>query len=148
MEGSQDQFRISTLTAIGLPNGERIPTSMDTPSLKELEAQGFDWDAKRREVFDSMSPRMRASWCVPHAPGTPLEDEEEQKNWPSSVPLEKDAKTDEDRKNVQTALNNFALMLFEPVEVDWAALGVQPNRRTVFKRESSGGKWVEQVVAP
>ena len=54
--------------------------------------------------------------------------------------------TEEDRRNLEFALGNFALMLVEPVEIDWCALGIQPNKRTVFKRE--GERWSEQLVAP
>ena len=53
---------------------------------------------------------------------------------------------DEDKKNAEFALGNFALMLFEPTRVDWVELGIQPNRRTVFTREGEG--WVEQLVVP
>ena len=60
--------------------------------------------------------------------------------------VEDEAKTDEDRKNLQTALQNFALMLFEPVEIDWVELAISPNKRTVFKR--NGEKWTEHLVVP
>ena len=91
-----------------------------------------------------MSEGMRASWCEPFPPGTALGSYEEQKGWPRKVPVE--PSTDEDRKNLEFALGNFALMLFEPVRVDWCALGIQPNRRIVFTRE--GEEWVEQLVVP
>lgn len=148
MEGSQDQFRISAFTRIfpspALAGSAPTPVPPDAAALHALDSQGFDWDAKRREAFAHMSPKMRASWCAPHAPGTPLAGPDEQKGWPRSVPLEDEAKTEEDRKNLEDALRNFALMLIEPVEVDWVAL--EANRRTVFKRE--GEKWTEQLVAP
>ena len=41
-----------------------------------------------------------------------------------AVPPEEEAKSEEDKKNYQTALNNFALMLAEPVDIDWCALGI------------------------
>ncbi|KAH9854411.1 hypothetical protein C2E23DRAFT_884003 [Lenzites betulinus] len=149
MEGSQDQFRLSGFVRI-FPSSSFAGTSSPTPlpvealGLKALEESGFDWDAKRIELFNKMSPAMRASWCVPCPPGSPLENPDEQKDWPREVPV--DPKNDEDKKNVETAQGNFALMLFEPVQVDWAALGVQPNRRTIFTRE--GDKWNEQPVVP
>ena len=113
--------------------------------MRMLQADpDFDFDKKRKELFDSMSPGMRASWCEPLAPGSPIASWEEQKGWPRKVPV--DPETDEDRKNAEFALGNFALMLFEPTRVDWVELGIQPNRRTVFTREEEG--WVEQLVVP
>ena len=37
-------------------------------------------------------------------------------------------------------------MLFEPVEVDWVALGIKPNKRLVFRRKEE--EWIEQLVNP
>ena len=151
LEGSKHQFRLAGFTRI-FPSSHPGAPSTPTPipaeaiALKELEKQGFDWDKKRKEVFADMSPVMRASWCVPLPPGTPLASYEEQKTWPTSVPLEDEAKSEEDRRNLETALRNFALMLFEPVEIDWIQLGMSPNKRTVFRRE--GEKWSEQLVVP
>ncbi|KAI9067180.1 hypothetical protein FKP32DRAFT_1564218, partial [Trametes sanguinea] len=121
------------------------PIPADAHALRALEAQAFDWEAQRRELFAKMSPGMRASWCVPGAPGSVLESYEEQKAWPRKVP--QDPETEEDRKNEETALKNFALMLIEPVSVDWVELGVQPNRRTVFTRREDG-VWTEQLAIP
>ena len=152
MEGSQDQFRISGLTHIfpsptqGAPGGGPTPIPEEATGLKLLEKTGFDWEAKRKEVFAGMKPEMRASWCTPYPPGTPISSYEEQKGWPTSVPLEDEAKTDEDRKNIEFAFRNFALMLFEPVQVDWVALGVHPNERIKFTRD--GERWIEQQVVP
>ncbi|KAI0652697.1 hypothetical protein C8Q79DRAFT_1108272 [Trametes meyenii] len=147
MEGSQDQFRISGFAYIfpsPLATARPTPVPPEAFALKVLESQGFDWDAKRLEVFNSMSPGMRASWTVPYPPGSPLENPDEQKDWPREVPTE--PQSDEDRKNLEVAQRNFALMLFEPVEIDWVQLGVQPNRRTLFKRD--GEKWSEQLLVP
>ncbi|EIW63796.1 uncharacterized protein TRAVEDRAFT_157533 [Trametes versicolor FP-101664 SS1] len=149
MEGSQDQFRLSGFVRI-FPSasapGDTSPTPVPSGAIafKTLEDQGFDWDAKRIELYNTMSPGMRASWCSPHPPGSPLASTDEQKSWPSKVPSEPES--EEDQKNAATALSNFALMLFEPIEVDWAALGVLPNRRTIFTRD--GDKWKEQSVVP
>ncbi|KAI0714620.1 pyridoxamine 5'-phosphate oxidase-domain-containing protein [Earliella scabrosa] len=151
MEGSSDQFRLNGFVHIypspaqGTP-AQPTPIPEEAVALKTLASQNFDWEAKRKEVFEKMSPGMRASWCSPYPPGTPIRSYEEQKDWVKSVPPEEEAKSEEDRKNYQTALHNFALMLVEPVDIDWCALGIQPNKRTVFKRE--GEKWSEQLVAP
>ncbi|KAH9910495.1 uncharacterized protein BXZ73DRAFT_58361 [Epithele typhae] len=147
--GTQDQFRIAGFAHVRpapSPSAPAEPTPIPAgaTALETLRDGGFDWDAKRREAFLAMSPGMRASWCAPDAPGSPLGSYEEQKGWPRSVPAEPE--TEEDRKNWEMSLGNFALMLVEPVEVDWVELGVKPNRRTAFKREGEG--WVEQLVVP
>ncbi|KAI0701236.1 pyridoxamine 5'-phosphate oxidase-domain-containing protein [Cerioporus squamosus] len=150
MEGSQDQFRITGFAHIhpsptpGISSPTPIPD--EAIALNLLAKQGFNWEAKRKEVFAGMKPEMRASWCTPNPPGTPISSYEEQKGWTQSVPLEDEAKTDEDKRNLEISLRNFALMLFEPVQVDWVALGIQPNKRIVFRRQ--GELWVEQLVNP
>ncbi|EJF67430.1 hypothetical protein DICSQDRAFT_158842 [Dichomitus squalens LYAD-421 SS1] len=152
MEGSQDQFRISGITHIfpspaqGAPGNGPTPIADEAIALKLLQNSGFDWEAKRKETFDGMKPGMRASWAIPYPPGTFLPSYDEQKKWPKEVPLEQDAKTDEDKKNIDFAFRNFALMLFEPVQVDWVALGVHPNQRIKFTRDE--GVWIEQQVVP
>ncbi|KAI0370111.1 hypothetical protein BV20DRAFT_967137 [Pilatotrama ljubarskyi] len=150
MEGSQDQFRLSGFARVypspSAPGDLSRPTPIpdDAVALKKLEAQGFDWETKRRDLFKKMSPGMRASWCVPRPPGSAIGSYEEQKGWPRQVPLE--SESEEDKTNLETAQSRFALMLIEPYQVDWVELGVHPNRRTVFTRE--GEKWAEQLVVP
>ncbi|KAI0352289.1 hypothetical protein OH77DRAFT_1428836 [Trametes cingulata] len=150
MEGSQDQFRLTGFARTFPSPSASGDISHPTPipegavALKTLESQGFDWEAKRRELFNKMSPGMRASWCVPQPPGSAIGSYEEQKEWPRQVPSEPES--EEDKKNAEIALSRFALMLIEPFQVDWVELGIQPNRRTVFTRE--GEKWTEQLVVP
>ncbi|OSD01186.1 hypothetical protein PYCCODRAFT_1392358 [Trametes coccinea BRFM310] len=152
MEGTQDQFRLSGFAHIVPASPAEPDTSFrfapipaDALALRTLEAQAFDWEAKRLELFQQMSPGMRASWCVPGAPGSAIGSYEEQKEWPSQVPQE--PQTEEDKKNAEMASKNFALMLIEPVSVDWVELGVKPNRRTIFTRREDGG-WTEQLAIP
>ncbi|KAF8844181.1 hypothetical protein BDN67DRAFT_963289 [Paxillus ammoniavirescens] len=124
--GTQEQFRIIGRASI-------IPTPYyqgPYPSPKV-----FDWEKKRVEVFDSMSGHLKATWCRP-VPGTPLEGgEEEMKKWPEKLPKLGEAESEENKKNLAFALENFALLLVEPFEVDLIELGVQPNKRTSFKRD-------------
>lgn len=116
-----------------------------------LEKEGFDWEAKRAEIFDRMSGHMKATWCRP-TPGTPLKGgEEEMKKWPVKLPKLGEAENEEDKKNLATALSNFSLLLIEPFEVDYLELGVFPNRRTFFKRdwEDEGSvEFEETLVVP
>ena len=109
----------------------------------------YDWEQKRRELFDAMSPYMRASWCRP-PPGSPISSYDDAKAWPKTVAKLGEAKTDEEKQNQAKALENFALVLIEPVDVDWVQLGVDPDRRTRFQREDKGGivEWTETIAVP
>ena len=148
MQGTRDQFRISGFVHVvpSPSHAARTPIPAEAATLRSLEESGFDFEAKRREIFETMNPVMRATWCAPVDPGTVISSYEVQKAWPSEVPLARDAKTDEDRKNIEVAAHNFSLMLFEPVEVDWVSLGVLPYSRVVFRRD--GEKWTEQQLVP
>lgn len=105
---------------------------------------GFDWEAKRVEVFESMSAHMRASWARP-VPGTPISKYEDAKAWPEVVPKRGEAK-EGDKALVEEALRNFALVVIDPHFVDHVELGVMPNQRTTYTRGEDG--WAEQVVVP
>lgn len=141
---TQEQFRVLGWAAI-VPEPDyrgaypkRVGVVYD-----KLEREGFDWEAKRVEIFDRMSGHMKATWCRP-IPGTPLKGgEEEMKEWPVKLPKLGEAENEEDKKNLATALSNFALLLIEPFEVDYLELGVLPNRRTFFKRDWTDGRSVE-----
>ena len=107
----------------------------------------FDWEKKRVEVFKDMSGHMKASWCRP-TPGTKLEGgQEEAKKWPEKVEEPGPDSSDEDRKNWEVALENFALMIIEPTYVDFVDLGVVPNRRFGFRRDEKG-HWEEIELVP
>lgn len=95
-----------------------------------------------------MSAHMKASWCRP-VPGSPLlGGDEEAKKWPERVEEPKDGDgNEENRKNWETALANFALVVIEPLEVDYVELGVMPNRRAKFWKNGDG-VWEEQAVVP
>lgn len=168
MEGSQDQFRmISRACVIPPPDDALKNVALESkgPSVSALDEVGedrevdgdgmgadgkYDWEQKRKEVFEEMKPKMKASWCAPVAPGTPISSYDEPSKWPREVPNRKDLKTDEEKKNYETALSNFAMILFEPFQVDWIQLGEEPNRRTLFIRNDIGEvtKWEERIVAP
>ena len=57
-----------------------------------------------------------------------------------------EAETEDDKRNQEQALSNFALLLIEAVEVDWLQLAEKPNRRTRFTR--SGEEWKEELIVP
>ena len=145
--------QVATLqVAHDLHAGERVPIDTVVKKLKDefrkakLGEEGFDWDAKRVEMFDGMSGHMKASWVRP-VPGTLLEGGYDTgKAWPESLPRLGDAQGDE-LKQVQEALKNFALVVIDPMKVDYVELGVVPNRRTHFFKDKEG-VWEEEPVVP
>ncbi|ETW86706.1 hypothetical protein HETIRDRAFT_308008 [Heterobasidion irregulare TC 32-1] len=142
--GSSDQFRISgRARVVSAPErGSRgVPAhDKECSAIASLDAVSFDWEAKRREAFNAISERMRASFCHPEPGGYG-----DAENWVSTVKKQQDAQTDEEKKNTEVALSNFALVVIEPFEVDWVQMGIVPNQRTRFWRE--GNAWKDQAVA-
>ncbi|TCD67880.1 hypothetical protein EIP91_011814 [Steccherinum ochraceum] len=161
LEGSQDQFRFSgRVVVIPHPshpfhNMRNIPPGSALAKLAEHGEEGgqdgkYDWEKKRLEVFDTMSAHMKASWCRP-TPGSEISSYDDAKSWPSTVKNVGEAETDEEKANLEEALKNFALVLIEPLDIDWVQLGVIPNRRTRFYRkeqEGSGDEWIETIEVP
>lgn len=115
----------------------------------ELGGEGFDWEKERRERFEGMSGHMRASWVRP-VPGTRLVDPGSAEKWPEKLPKLGDISSKDGESEtgglVKAALRNFALVVIDPVEVDYVELGVMPNRRTRFFKE--GEEWKEEAVVP
>ncbi|KAG5642394.1 hypothetical protein DXG03_002852 [Asterophora parasitica] len=155
IEGTQEQFRISGLaSAIPAPTNSlykhflhNVRNAKPTSAVAAFSREDFNWEAKRLEVFKSMSVHMKASWCRP-VPGTRLEGgEEEAKKWPVRVEEPGEDADEETRRNWETALGNFALLIVDPTEVDYVELGVVPNRRTRFWK-TTDGVWEEEAVVP
>lgn len=68
---------------------------------------------------------------------------------PRTDPLDIDY--EQKAKDWTTALRNFALVLIEPLEIDYVELAAVPNRRTHFWREKAeerGLPWIEEAVVP
>ena len=148
-ESTQEQYRVTGKISIIPTPAHPYYAQFDPfrgPALTALKNEGIDWEEKRTESFNSMSAHMKATWCRP-APGSKLDGGYEEGNkWPDKLPKLGEAKNEEEKRNLEQALGNFALMVIDPVEVDFVELGVVPNQRTKFTRE--GGKWVEQIVVP
>lgn len=149
IEKTQEQYRFTGKTSIIPTPAHPYHAQFDPsrgPALTALKNEGIDWEKKRTESFDTMSGHMKASWCRP-VPGSKLDGGyEEGKKWPEKLPKLGEAENEEDKKNLEKALGNFALLVIDPVEVDYVELGVIPNQRTNLTRE--GEKWVEQIVVP
>ena len=150
INATSDQFRISGPARIfAASEHTSSPPMRDTPDcagFKALEASGIDWETKRRELFSALSEEMRATWCRP-TPGTPLKaGYEEMDDWPAKVPKPSDAKTEKEEELAELALSNYAIIVIEPLNVDWLQMAIKPNRRTFFTREEV--HWKEEVVVP
>ncbi|PCH34383.1 hypothetical protein WOLCODRAFT_22657 [Wolfiporia cocos MD-104 SS10] len=150
MAGSKDQFRILGATHFVTAPDAGIgaqPIDVNRPSLAldKLTGQGFDWEAKRQELFDSIDEHGKAWWCKP-PPGSVMDPHANPKDWPRTIPKLGEAQSEEDRCNQERALHNFALVLIEVVEVDWARVSTDPHQRTRFVR--IGEEWEEQTLMP
>jgi pyridoxamine 5'-phosphate oxidase len=163
VEGTQEQFRITGTASVlsGNENWElhqsfkyNVKHAHRGSGLgiwsDDREGKSIDWEEKRLEVFKKMSAHMKASWCRP-VPGSKIKSHEEAKKWPEKLtepnPDDDKEKYEEDKKNWETALHNFALVLIDPEEVDYVELGVMPNRRTRFWRQEDG-HWGEEPLVP
>ena len=161
IEAKQQQYRI-TADVYLVPNLEHslrsnfehaLSGSQDGTGLALFKDE--DWESQRLQMFKNMSSHMKASWCRP-VPGSPLKGgEDEAKNWPEVVedPSEdKDLpheKYDELLRNWKMAVSNFALVVIDPIEVDFVDMGVVPNRRTrFFKSSENNGLWSEEELVP
>ncbi len=150
INATSDQFRISGPARIfSAPEHSISSPPRDAPNcvgMNALETSGIDWETKRRELFDAVSEQMRATWCRP-PPGSPLKGGyEEMNDWPVRVPKPSDAKTEKEKELAELALSNYAIMVIEPLNVDWLQMAIKPNRRTHFTREAVD--WKEEIVVP
>ncbi|KAG6817567.1 hypothetical protein H0H87_006944 [Tephrocybe sp. NHM501043] len=155
IEGTQEQYRISGLaSAIPAPTNSlykhflhNLEHAAPNSAVAILKGENFDWEAQRNESFRKMSAYMKATWCRP-TPGIPLQGgEEEAKKWPVKLEEPGEDADEETKKNWETALGNFALLIIDPIEVDYIEFSVVPNRRTRFWR-TSDGSWEEGALVP
>lgn len=144
IDGTKQQFRILADVYV-VPEPQNNLYSHFQKALAEARIgcglftlKNEDWEKRRVELFRSMSPAMKASWCRP-TPAARLEGGE----WPETIvePDEQhmDKEEYETAKNLwEMALGNFALMIVDPIEVDFVDLGVTPNFRSLFKQRVHG----------
>ena len=164
IEGTRQQFRfIANVYIVPEPRHHLysyFEQSLDKAGresgLASFRQTSEDWEKKRLELFRSMSAQMKACWCRP-TPGTKLEGgQETAKTWPEKIdePDEHNANKREyevAKKLWDTALGNFAMMLIDPIEVDFVDVGVAPNFRSLFEKrvlDEGGVEWVEEELVP
>jgi hypothetical protein len=163
IEGTKQQFRIIADIHI-VPTPSHPLHSSFKKSLSNAEPgsalhlfKECDWEARRIEMFKSMSASMKASWCRP-TPGSQIEGgQEEAKRWPERVEEPKpglpNEKSDhsEARRTWDMALGNFALVIIDPIEVDFLDLWSLPDRRTLFTKRKGASRddvWMEEALVP
>jgi hypothetical protein len=160
IQGTQQQFRIlSDMFLVPAPDNAHyarwrdvLATAQPGTALELFKEE--DWEARRVAVFLTMSAHMKASWCKP-VPGSVLRGgEDEAKSWPERVEEPNESMPEEEykeaKRNWDRALNNFALMLIDPIEIDFVDLSVNPNTRSLFSKTVDGINitWNEQALVP
>jgi pyridoxamine 5'-phosphate oxidase len=146
LRGSEEQFRFSVKAYI-VPHPQHPLYASYKEQFRHLVPPNFDWETERRDRFNDKSPAMRASWVRPR-PGSAMNDRTEADSWPTELPKLGEGKSREEDALIQLAYSNFALLLLDPRRLDWAELGAQPNRRTVFTKQPNENEWKEQMVVP
>jgi pyridoxamine 5'-phosphate oxidase len=63
-----------------------------------------------------------------------------------TVPRPGEAVGEEQQRLVKLALDNFVLVVLDPIEIDLVELAPIPNRRTMWVKK--GTEWEEQIVVP
>lgn len=105
----------------------------------------FDWEAERIRIYRKMSPALRASFVRP-TPGQALsQGVDHPETYPTELPVDLEA-NEEEKKLIDIALTNFALVVIEPESVDLCDLGSQPNTRHKWARK--GDDWTCTEVVP
>jgi pyridoxamine 5'-phosphate oxidase len=160
IEGASQQFRILSdiflVPALDNPHYARwrhvLATAQPGTALGLFKEE--DWEARRVALFRTMSAHMKASWCRP-VPGSVLKGgEDEAKSWPERVEEPNESMSEEEykmaKRNWDAALSNFALMLVDPIEIDFVDVGVNPNTRSLFTKTLDGINvtWNEQALVP
>jgi len=144
---TNEQFRISAVTYIIAAPQYAFVTSVGPGMQAVIGESAFDWEKKRREVFESLPAPIKASYLRP-PPGSAIEaGGEADKTSVGTVRKLEEAQSEEDKKNWEKALNNFTLVVFEPVKVDYVEFGINPHRRTLFTRNENN-EWTERNVVP
>ncbi|GAA5948803.1 hypothetical protein JCM21900_005305 [Sporobolomyces salmonicolor] len=163
LSATQHQFRIagkayllpspsfssssSSSTSSSSPSSSAVPFP-PFPGDKLAPYPGFSWEDERIRQFRKLSAELRASFCRP-VPGTKLSEwGGKLEELPQELPEGLDEATgdDEQKKQIEQALEHFVLIVIDPEEVDLVDLGSTPNTRTQWKL--TGGKWSEAAVVP
>ena len=159
IEPTKQQFRIACKAYLLPAPGHHLRAQfMDVlastdPETSLAQFKTHDWEETRQTMFKSMSGHMKASWCRP-IPGSLLTDDPANINsWPERL---EDPGSDVSKQSYpeakrlwDIALNNFALVVIDPYEIDFVDLSLIPNERILFtKQKGSPGLWDEEKLVP
>ncbi|GAA5976157.1 hypothetical protein JCM10908_005401 [Rhodotorula pacifica] len=122
--------------------------SFPFPQKQLAPYEGFSWEDERIRQFRKLSPELRASFYRP-VPGTKLADTDvKMEDLPEKLPEGvEEAEGEEQKKQVEQALKNFALIVIDAEEVDLVDLGSMPNTRTLWTCRD-GSEWKEEDLVP
>ncbi|KAG9101757.1 hypothetical protein FRC07_010278 [Ceratobasidium sp. 392] len=130
----KELFRFPEELLSGPSDKSSSPEELNTPA---------DWEKYRVKTFNSIPGSIRAGFARP-TPGSVLSNPDDAKKWPTELPEIGKEKSEEEKKQVEEALKNFAVLVLEPLEVNLSEFN--PNRRTRWKRV--GDEWKEEVLVP
>jgi pyridoxamine 5'-phosphate oxidase len=148
------QFRISARTHVLPASSNKLHSNFPLQLLSsagggdsgpDSPETADDWEKFRIKTFNALPPFLRASFARP-IPGSSLQNPDDANVWPSALPKIGKEDSEEDKSHIKDALENFALLVLEPLEVEYLELGVEPNRRTQWKLVK--GEWREKTVVP
>ena len=71
-EPSGDQFRLTGRATLVPEPSSQVFNSGKSVAFQRLSANGFDWEAKRVQMFGGLNSLLRAGQCCP-PPGSPLD---------------------------------------------------------------------------
>ncbi|GAA5967316.1 hypothetical protein JCM11641_000510 [Rhodosporidiobolus odoratus] len=160
LSATQHQFRIvGPAYILPSPSFSTTPSTFGTdpsastltfpfPAAKLAPYEGFNWEDERVRQFRKLSPELRASFYRP-VPGSRLTEwDGKMEDLPETLPeTVEDAEGEEQKKEVEQAMNNMALIVIDPIAVDLVDLGSMPNVRTLWL-VSDSGEWSEEGLVP
>jgi pyridoxamine 5'-phosphate oxidase len=148
------QFRISARTYILSSPSHNLHSQFPTKLLSSPGSRNAgpdspetseEWEKFRLKTFNSLPAFLRASFVRP-TPGSLLSNPNDAYKWPTTLPESGKEESEEDRRNMKEALKNFAVIVLEPLEVEFLEFAIEPNRRTQWK--ISGSEWKERSIVP
>jgi hypothetical protein len=156
------------------PEGSaRVEDALKQLRTQGQESEPGWWEKERMRVWkEGMSGHLRASFARP-SPGKSLDEVSEPDTWPTRLDAESvcprpcrpcvptladhlacytmvsDAPQDDpdEKKQIESALRNFALVAIQVDAFEYLVLSETPNRRTQWIRQDDGS-WEERKVAP
>ncbi|KAG9028492.1 hypothetical protein FRB95_006393 [Tulasnella sp. JGI-2019a] len=126
----------------------QFPAQRLAPERDE-DGSEFGWEKERLKTFnEKMGGALRAWFAHEVAPGSTLQSYDDLKQWPISLPKSYEVEEGDEKmkEHMEGELENFALMVMEPMVVERLEFNPVPNHRTKYERD--GGVWKECIIAP